>query len=141
MAPAHCGLCSGCLLRRLALFSAQTIGADKEYYLWDDLEAPNMEKSLGKLTNLVKPLSDNDISIAAAAIVDHKSLAALAKVPAESPLMRRAIRELSESTGTSELDVNANLYALLTKHEDEWARFVGSLGDKSWVAKLGDPRR
>jgi 7-cyano-7-deazaguanine synthase in queuosine biosynthesis len=135
-APEHCGICSGCILRRLALLEVG-LGYEAEPYLWRDLSASRLEESVDQdLRKLVRPTTQNDYRVAAAAVVDHKSLSNVYHFDAIRSCISRTVRELKESSNESELEVRSGLEALLLQHRAEWLSFVEGLGPGSWLVQL-----
>ena len=68
----HCGICSGCILRRLAVFSAE-LTEPASNYVWSDLSAESLEKSL--CSDASRPTTRNDRDIAVHAIMAMEDLA------------------------------------------------------------------
>lgn len=135
-APEHCGICSNCILRRLALLEVGR-GYEAEPYLWQDLSASRLEESVGReLRQLIRPTTQNDYRVAAAAVVDHKNLSNVLNLDAIRSCLTRTVRDLKESGNESELAVRSGLEALLLRHRAEWLSFVEGLGSDSWLTQL-----
>jgi hypothetical protein len=135
--PLHCGICGGCLLRRLALFAGGFQDAhEEEPYVWKNLSASNLEDALHSSLRGVKT-TPRDVKWALGAVIYNKSLANLAG-EANDPILLRSALEISESLLMSMDEARSNLQRLLMAHRDEWENFLDFAGPKSWIAKLAE---
>ncbi|OQW90794.1 MAG: hypothetical protein BWK78_06165 [Thiotrichaceae bacterium IS1] len=130
-APQHCGVCSNCLLRRVALvMSGFTDYHEKEEYVWKNLDAEDLE--------LATSFSDlettrNDYEIAIRAVLNHQQLADLST---QSENFKDLVFQLSRSLGESEDLVTTRLENLLNRHCQEWENFLSLLAPNSWIIKI-----
>lgn len=120
----QCGVCAGCLLRRVSMFESQ-IEEPYGTYMWTDLTAPTLDASA--LPGL-KAASKNDIDQAAWGVCVMQQLAAVPK----DALAGKAWA-LARAIGSSAADVEVRLRALIAQHADEWHRFVKALGPRSFL--------
>jgi len=127
----HCGICTGCMLRRLAVSS---VGLDKtEKYLWNDLNAASLEEAI--LPDAQRSTTRNDRDIAVHAILDHELVARLAEGCDDSPLQRVAF-EIAEAQKEARDNIFQKLKDLVSHHRAEWRDFTGRLRAESWVRKV-----
>lgn len=123
-----CGVCGGCLLRRMAVMAA-ALPAEKHY--WNDLAADSLDGSVAGGFKCCSTENDRDIAV-------HNVLAMhnLALLREDSSSLNQAVFELKDALGLSGEVVRANLNTLLQSHRREWMAFVGALPRTSWVVQL-----
>jgi 7-cyano-7-deazaguanine synthase in queuosine biosynthesis len=126
----QCGVCGGCLHRRVAL---QGFGASSEHgpYFWQDLGAQTMGEATSRKAR--RPTTNNDEDIARHAILTHCALADLA---ADSPSAQAASFELGAVSGEARRVVQSRLVAMLASHRDEWMDFVSAQDRRGWFALM-----
>ena len=125
----QCGVCTGCLLRRLALF-AGGLESDAERYLWDNLSAPTIEGSI--LKRSARTTSPNDRDIAVHAVLDHQVMAT-ATDPNNQTAVNRVAYEVAEATKETPAQTVEKLRTLLLTHRTQWRDFLQALRPESWV--------
>ena len=131
-AAIHCGVCTGCLLRRLALYAAG-VDSSSEQYLWNDLNASSIDA--GMLRNSSRETTSNDRDIAVHAVLDHEAMArALDTSNAQS--LTKVACETAEATKESTGVTLQKLKSLLSAHRQEWKEFVELLRPESWVRMI-----
>jgi len=115
------------------------LGYEGEPYLWQDLNAPRLDESVNRhIRKLLRPTTPNDYRLAAASIVDHKSLSSILQLDANASCLSRVIRDLQECGTEGAFDAHSRLEALLLQHRTEWLSFVGGLEPDSWLAQLAE---
>jgi hypothetical protein len=135
--PLHCGICSNCLLRRLALF-AGGFGDfhENEDYFWKNLKAMSIHSSVDpRYGNRARPTQLHDIRMAEAAVENHSGLA---RTDNNSKTLVREIYEIAESMSTSREEVAERVASLLRSHKTEWDEFLSDLGPNSWVTRQAE---
>ncbi len=123
-----CGICGGCMLRRLA---AKVAGVeDRTTYVWSDLRAADLDRAPARSVrrDLTKA---QDRKIAATSLVCLTSLAEAAARPDE--LLYAEARLLANSLTISPAEALTRLRRLLARHMTEWRGFTDSLPRDSWV--------
>jgi hypothetical protein len=131
-APKHCGVCSNCLLRRVALvMSGLTDYHGKEEYVWKNLDAEDLKKFATSFSDL--ETTRNDYEIAIRAVLNHQQLADLST---QSENFKDLVFQLSKSLGESEDSVTTRLENLLNRHRYEWKNFLSLLAPNSWIIKI-----
>lgn len=126
----HCGVCSSCLLRRLAVYTAG-LAEPSENYMWPDISAPTLRESICK--DALRDTGPNDTDIAVHGVMVMEDLARQADEPRSS---RRIEQVLFDSFGGDVLEIaqgREKLLQLLTSHKTEWRAYTQQLGPKSWV--------
>lgn len=126
----HCGICGGCLLRRLTLYAAD-ISSDNETYLWSDLSAPSLAKAMH--SNAKRGTVANDEDIAACNVLALDAFARTAGLPEDSPKFQQAAFDLAFPNTTANKRIASKLKALVAEHEREWTSFLSSLPSSSWI--------
>ncbi|AWI09513.1 hypothetical protein CKA38_09890 [Ereboglobus luteus] len=126
----HCGICSGCMLRRLAVFSAD-LPEPADTYMWPDLSASSLEESLCE--DARRPVSTNDWDIAVHAVMAMEDLARLANTPITHPKMENALFDAFGNNPQQLAGGAEPLRRLLLAHQTEWRKFTQQLGPESWV--------
>jgi hypothetical protein len=127
----HCGICAGCLLRRL---SAHTAGLEEPVsnYMWEDLTAPTLDRALCK--DARRTTSPNDVDIAVHAMLAMEELARAAKDHASSLRFESALIDAyGEDDKESLKKGSEHLSQLLLQHNKEWKAFTQQLGAHSWI--------
>lgn len=130
----QCGICSGCILSRLSLHTnALDAWLDSELFLWNDLRAVSLEKSLSPpaLKQGVK-VSTNDEDIAVHAVRSHIQLACVKP----SSISEYKVRQVAEPLGLSCAKTQDLFGDLLGAYHQEWSDFVSDLGDSSWIKHM-----
>lgn len=137
--PDSCGLCGGCLLRRTALVAAGFTNLEsQERFVWQNLRTRSFEES--SQSNGPLQVSQRDRNIAFSSILNMKSLAELAgKEPGPSVL--RVAAEVARAQRLDPRESLCRVQQLIEKHAADWFRYLGYLGNDSWVAHLGRPSR
>ncbi len=131
-----CGICPNCLTRRVALVNAGLDDVEQqEPFIWRDLSAPTLDAAISPDLTAFASTARHQ-TIAAAAVIVHDDLAALAladrfnKRPTE-------VRSVAQALQISEQDVASRLHALLHRHRDEWRYFLDrSAPAGSWLRAL-----
>jgi 7-cyano-7-deazaguanine synthase in queuosine biosynthesis len=127
-----CGICGGCLLRRMSLVGSGNDELEsQEKYFWQKLSAPTLEAASVRV-----PTEERDRKVAIRSVLDMDRLARLAKDSHKSAAFRRLVFEISEADNLPESTVSENLIALLEKHAKEWKQFLDHVGRTSWIADL-----
>lgn len=123
-----CGVCGGCLLRRVAIKAAALPAED---YYWNNLAADSLDGAVAERFTSCTSENDRDIAI-------HNVLAMhnLAILRAGDCMPDQAVFELADALGLSTEVLRANLIRLLESHRAEWMDFVGALPRTSWVTQL-----
>ncbi|OQW87093.1 MAG: hypothetical protein BWK78_09415 [Thiotrichaceae bacterium IS1] len=129
-APKHCGICSNCLLRRIALVVSGFADCHEEEYVWKNLNAEDL-KFATSFSNL--KTTRNDFDIAIRAVLNHQQLADLST---QSEDFKHLIFQLSRSLGESEDSLATRLENLLNRHRYEWEKFLSLLVPNSWIIKI-----
>jgi len=129
----HCGICGGCLLRRMSLFAAG-IDASGERYHWTDLNAGTIAKSMRP--DATHPTSPNDIDIGIHNALALEFLARAAELPADHSTFRQAAFDIAYPDGAATTNHLSALRSLILRHRDEWRGFTGHLGPSSWLRDL-----
>jgi hypothetical protein len=128
----HCGVCTGCLLRRLALY-AGGVDSSSERYLWNDLNASSIDD--GMLGNASRKTTANDRDIAVHAVLDHEAMARAIE-SSNSQSLTRVAYETAKATKESTGVTLQKLKSLLSAHRQEWRGFVQILRPESWVRTI-----
>lgn len=127
-----CGICGGCLLRRVSLIAADHLELERaERYYWKDLSAQTVGESstMGRTT-------DRDHRIATRAALDMADLAALSSRDGDAVSVRRVASEYSAARGLRLEESHERLQALIRRHNEDWTKFVSTLGRGSWIRAL-----
>ena len=129
-APAHCGVCSNCLLRRIALNAAEldAIRAPREDYLWSNLDAATLEESgrMGIST------TSADRGYAVNSVLGHEALARRQLASASS----LAVQDAAHGMGSDVESTRAAMAGLIESHRREWDGVLACLSEGSWVQAL-----
>jgi 7-cyano-7-deazaguanine synthase in queuosine biosynthesis len=125
-----CGICSGCLLRRVAVFAAG-LEESEDHYLWSNLRADTLEESL--CAEAKRTTSVNDRDIAVHAVLGMEELARQADLPITHPRHQQVLFDVF-GNDTTQLKTGAEQLAqLLTVHKNEWRTFTAFLGSRAWI--------
>lgn len=130
----QCGVCSSCLLRRMAAHASGVPDPDASY-LWT-LQAPTLEEALHPRAH--RPTNPNDWDIARTAVLNMSELAKKAGAPKGDPAMALAEFELGSGMPSSDTNVTQRLQRLLSTHKTEWEQFIARCGSKSWISKQAE---
>lgn len=128
----QCGICGGCLLRRLALRAAGLEGS--EHYYWDDLSHHQMDESL--IAGARRVTNQNDIDIFLSNALAMRRLADMSRVGETNPRLKQLAYEISEATERDIKSVMHDLKHLLDRHAQEWMDFVNGLPEESWFRRM-----
>jgi 7-cyano-7-deazaguanine synthase in queuosine biosynthesis len=124
----HCGVCSGCLLRRTTFFAA---GIESGPYFWDDLSGISLDGCRSDSSG--RQATPNDEEIAHHAAHGMTALARLAEKTADDPIFRRAAWDIAKDvTGMTATAV----HSLTQAHAIEWSGFRGSYGHRGLLNHL-----
>ena len=128
----QCGICAACMLRRMSVHAAGA-AEPQDQYVWERLNVPSFEKGVAK-DFAPERIGEamREYAIAGTLHLDH--LAALRRAASSpSPLEVPALH-LSQALGIERAEVRRKLERLIAQHAQEWAGFVSSLGDRSFIA-------
>jgi 7-cyano-7-deazaguanine synthase in queuosine biosynthesis len=128
----QCGLCSGCLLRRMSLFSAGFTEPSSTYY-FEDLSASTLEKVL--CSDARRSVSGNDRDIAVHAVLAMEELASQADLPNDDPKFLRALADAEGDSQKGNTVTQNPVVRLVHAHRKEWRAFVEALGAGSWISQ------
>lgn len=133
----HCGICGGCLLRRIALHAGLgSVVGSQERYVWQNLGAADLSQACDlNATNI--QTTDNDVEIAAYAVLSAKDLADQADDKVPSVDVERVASELSHCGEGNAGEVAARIVRLLRTHAKEWSGFLSSFGENGWISQVG----
>ena len=126
----HCGICSGCLLRRLSVSSADLSEAPSSY-LWSDLGAPSLDDALS--CDARRGTTANDYDIAVHSVLAMEELARKAGRSTEDPALQSTIFDAFGDNSSEQANGLTQLNRLLSAHEKEWTEFKEKLGAASWI--------
>lgn len=129
----HCGVCGGCLHRRLAVHRCGISSNDGDYF-WRDLGAKSLFESAPELTKA--PKSNNDWDIALHNVRFMQELSLLADRIPNAPAFSQSAFEVAQELGIGREDASKRLQRLIEAHSCEWKRFLGSLDPSSWVRAI-----
>lgn len=137
-APSQCGVCGGCLLRRLSLHTAglAPFGSDAEGYLWADLSAERLDDSV----RFDCPTTDNDRRIAVHAALGMASLCDFADAPPSDHTMLTLAEDVSFGLGVDLEAAAAGTRRLVRAHRDEWRSALAELAPSSWLRRVAEER-
>lgn len=134
--PRHCGLCGGCLLRRLALHAAgiASFAGNREGYLWGDLT----EESLRDPRGTGRGLAGSDLDLAVHAVKDLAYLAEYAKRPPGDPDVENLVEDLAHGMSISIDAARGGVERFLTMHLAEWTSALGTLPSSAWLRRVAE---
>jgi 7-cyano-7-deazaguanine synthase in queuosine biosynthesis len=124
----QCGLCAGCLLRRMSVFSAGLVEPGGQYF-WTNLEAPDLKKAL--CPDAGREPTENDQDIAVHAVMAMEALARAANRSPDDFMFKQNLFDAFDSHETA--DFEKKLHRLLDAHRKEWRAFTGSLPADAWI--------
>ena len=130
-APASCGLCGGCLLRRVSVAAAGI--DDLTDYFFADISRSSLSEMI--TCNPRRPLTSNDTDHSAHAVLNMAYLASVAEWPEDHAPWRQAVFDLSKSLNQPRATVEENLRDLLRQHQQEWRAFLRQLPWSSWIVQ------
>jgi hypothetical protein len=117
----HCGLCTGCLFRRVSILAAKLPAEASGTYFEDVLKSASMSKRQKK--------ADREVGHCAVITMDELS--------SVDPDCKQAdISELAGALERPASEVRENVRALIDHHRVEWRAFLDELPKKSWVRAL-----
>lgn len=122
----HCGVCAACLLRRQSLLRAGLHEA--EPYQWPKLIAPSLSEAAA---DNARPTNKDDFRHAACGALCMDSFAKLA-LESNDVAFRQAVSDMPPVLGGRE-QLMSRLRRLVCAHQTEWAAFVASQGDRSYL--------
>jgi hypothetical protein len=129
----QCGICAACILRRMSVHAAG-LEESREHFVWEDLSAPSFEAGVAKAFDRAKMTERlREYAIAGALHMDH--LAALPSSKANEARLRVAAFQVGQAVGLGQAESRARIDRLLSRHTEEWAAFVRSLGRDSFISK------
>ena len=122
----HCGVCCGCLLRRVSL---NVVGKRDRRYTWDDLSASSLAEC--RADSLVRDQSENDEDFARHAVHIMHSVAELGRHGPQAPEIQRCARELSARDPHRYGNCANGVSSLFKTYRDEWEDFKNQFGQGS----------
>lgn len=137
-APGQCGVCGGCLLRRLSLDAAglAPLGDNTEDYLWADLSAERLEDA----ATFTCTTTENDRTLAVFAILSMAGLADLATASANDNSILTLAEDLAFGLDVSVEVAESRVRRLIGVHRAEWESALARLSPSSWVRKIVEGR-
>ncbi len=114
----QCGLCSGCLYRRVSLAAT---GMEEECYHWNDLSGATLERCQQQLSERL--VTDNDRGLARHAIHSFESLAQLEGLSNYDRRIRRSAFELAHYDSDRIPMIGSQIVTLIGHHAKEWNAF------------------
>lgn len=132
----QCGVCAACMLRRVSVHAAGFSEAP-ETYVCVDMDAPTLESAVEpSFTRLTRAY--REYAIAGVLHLDH--LADMAADEAK-PIVRRHANLLGPALRLSVDETERRLASLLNRHAEEWKRYMGSLGHRSFLRQWARCKR
>jgi len=125
-APPHCGICAGCLLRRVAF--EDRVPEAEDAYTWRLLDASTIEDAAPDF-----PTHRSDVELAREAVALLEQLATTRQLPSFSSVERIVLREVSDALGIANEVAQQHLMALLDRHSAEWNSFLERRAPSSWI--------
>lgn len=122
----HCGLCTGCLFRRVSVHASGLPAEEPGTYVEDVLQNPTLSDYLGK--------TDREVATCAVLVMDELARAAegIEDRTAEIVELAASLHEPVDAT-------RVRLGRLIRKHREEWHGFLAQLPTGSWVRDLTFP--
>jgi len=124
----QCGVCAACMLRRLSVHAAGLAEAP-DTYVCTDMTASALKGALDPDFTRMSP-AFREYAIAGALHLDH--LAEMADEDATPQVNRHALF-LGQALDLTPDDAAKRLASLLRRHAEEWASYLTSLGEKSFI--------
>ncbi|MBI3818875.1 MAG: hypothetical protein HY286_09320 [Planctomycetes bacterium] len=112
--------------------------SDQEPYLWSDLRASTLAKSV--LAKYHIQTKENDWNIAIHGVLAHQHLADIATEGPNPSSVDQTAFEIDEAIGGGFTETRTSIRGLLARHSAEWKQFVGKLPSSSWLTELIDQR-
>lgn len=129
----HCGLCCGCLLRRVAL---RTVGQQDSEYAWTKLENGTLGECPTDLSGRESTPNDEDIALHAI-----HSMECFAQFANETILDQSRIRMVArELADVGLLNFNSclsSIASLCREHRKEWTEFQDQFPSNSLIRRFG----
>lgn len=133
LGASHCGICSGCLMRRVAL---HTMGLKDDSYSWNDLSRSKLD--MCRSSCLARDITLNDEDMASHAIHIMEAASELGELGAKDPLFRRTAWELSPYKEQDMFSVSKKISSLFESHKLEWREFKESFSGDSLLWRFED---
>ena len=128
----HCGICSGCLLRRMAVFSAG-LEEQADKYLWSNLSADSLDGAL--CSDALSRTTTNDRDIAVHSVLAMEELARVGERSGDQLRIRSTLLD-AYGNDSEKISTEADkLRSLLSTHRSEWRAFTDVIGKRSWIAQ------
>lgn len=124
----HCGVCGGCVLRRVSLVAAGV--EDQTEYLFGNLQTDDFGSAPRTGANVKAMIAMRDV--AGNSMRDMQRLADLADGADERRLQEVAL-DVSDADGSLPGFALQNVRSLLESHKAEWHAFLDKCGPTSWV--------
>lgn len=125
----QCGVCAACMLRRLSVHSAAETEPE-ESYVWRNLKVGEFEA--GAAPSFRRPKKAFlPYAIAGTLHMDH--LANITKSPEAREVVKRNALLVSRVLKEPAAVVEPRLTRMLDRHSEEWGRYVGSLGSRTFI--------
>lgn len=122
-AGTHCGLCTGCLFRRVSVLAAN-LGADQpETYFEDVMESARFSERLSK--------RDREVGVCAVLAMEE-----LAHCGPRLHTQTAEIVSVASALGLSFPETKRLFTELLSRHQEEWLSFLDRLPRDSWIRGL-----
>ncbi len=119
----QCGLCSGCLFRRVSILAGKLAPEPTDMYFEDVLQNAQPDRDL----------SEADLDVARCAVANMDELAGIAdRVDQQTA----DIHELAASLDRPVEETRNNLSALIRDFRNEWRDFLAQLPEASWIHSL-----
>ncbi len=125
----QCGICAGCMLRRLSIHAAG-LEETKETYVWENLKAPTFEEGAARGLKKIEK-AQREYAIAGTLHLDH--LANLKGAAIHAPGIRLNALQVAKALNVPDQFAQTKLDRLLDQHAKEWKAYMTSLGPKSFV--------
>lgn len=122
----HCGVCCGCLLRRVSL---NVVGKRDQRYTWDDLSGRTLAECPSN--SLDREQSANDEDIARHAIHIMQSVADLGRPGPRTAEIQRCAKELSACDPDRYANCANAVRSLFETSRNEWEDFKNQFGQGS----------
>ena len=122
----HCGVCCGCLFRRVSL---HVVGTRDERYAWDDLSSRTFAEC--RSDSLAREQSANDEDIARHAIHIMRSVAELGRLIPQAAEIQRCAKELAACDPDRYGNCTNAVSSLFETYRDEWEKFKNQFGQDS----------